>query len=164
MKYAKIEYNSTSNGPGIRVVLWCQGCSLHCINCHNQNTWDPDKGNNLTHQDIANMFNEIEKPWVQGLTFSGGHPLEKYNIDECTEIAKKFKEKFKNKDLWLYTGLLWDDIKRLEIINYLDVVVDGPYIDELRDISLPYCGSKNQRVIDVKKSLQSSGVVLYEKH
>ena len=112
-------------------------------------------------QNIVNIFNEIEKPWVRGLTLSGGHPIEKYNINGCTEIAKKFKEKFKDKDLWLYTGLLWDDIKNLEIINYLDVIVDGPYIDELRDISLPYCGSKNQRVIDVKKSLQENTLILY---
>ena len=162
MKYAKIEYNSISNGPGIRVVLWCQGCSLHCTNCHNQNTWDPDKGNNLTHQDVINMFKEIEKPWVRGLTLSGGHPLEKYNIDKCTEISKEFKERFPNKDIWLYTGWLWEDIKDLPIMNYIDVVVDGPYIEEQRNISLPYCGSNNQRVIDVQKSLHNKGVVSHE--
>lgn len=162
MRYAKIEYNSTSNGPGIRVVLWCQGCSLHCKGCHNQNTWDPNGGFEITQQNIDEMFEELNKPWVEGLTFSGGHPLQTYNVDKCTEIAKKFKEKFPNKTIWLYTGWLWENIKGLPIMDYIDVIVDGPYIDELRDISLPYCGSKNQRVIDVKKSLQNKGVVLYE--
>lgn len=162
MKYAKIEYNSTSNGPGIRVVLWCQGCSLHCKGCHNQNTWDPNGGLEITQQDIDAMFEELNKPWVEGLTFSGGHPLQTYNIDKCTEIAKKFKEKFPNKNIWLYTGWLWEDIKDFPIMKYIDVIVDGPYIEKQRDISLPYCGSNNQRVIDVQKSLQNKGVVLYE--
>lgn len=164
MKYAKIEKNSVANGPGIRVVLWCQGCSIHCPGCHNESTWDFSKGNDVMLDDITDMFLELNKPYVQGLTLSGGNPLETYNIDTCTEIAKQYKDRFPHKDLWLYTGLLWEDIQHLDIFKYVDVVVDGPYVEKLRDINLPYCGSKNQRVIDVKKSFETKGVVLYEIH
>ena len=162
MRYAKIEYNSISNGPGIRVVLWFQGCSLHCKGCQNPETWDRDSGTPWVSSDIFKIYNELKKPWVRGLTFSGGHPLEYYNINSCMHIAEKVKENYPDKDIWLYTGYLWEDIKDLPIMKYIDVIVDGPYIEEQRNISLPYCGSNNQRVIDVKKSLQNKGVVLYE--
>ena len=154
--------SSCDDGPGVRSVLFLQGCRKNCKGCHNQNTWGPNGGFEITQKDIDEMFEELSKPWVDGLTFSGGHPLETYNIDKCTEIAKKFKEKFPNKTIWLYTGWLWENVKGLPIMDYIDVIVDRPYIDELRDISLPYCGSKNQRVIDVQRSLQENILVFYE--
>lgn len=161
MNIAKIEKNSVSNGPGIRVVIWCQGCSLQCKGCHNPETWNPEGGRSINPDDIYDIYKELEKPWVRGVTFSGGHPLEAYNVDACMDLMKNFKHLFPDKDIWLYTGFVWEDIKHLEIVNYIDVVVDGPYIESERNIMLPYCGSNNQRVIDVKKSLQSSEVVLY---
>lgn len=162
MNYAKIEKNSIANGPGIRVVLWCQGCSLHCKGCHNPQTWDRNSGTPWTPLDIFRIYDELKKPWVRGITFSGGHPLEHYNINYCMNIAKQVKEHYPNKDIWLYTGWLWEDIKDFPIMKYIDVIVDGPYIEKQRNISLPYCGSNNQRVIDVQKSLKSEKVILYE--
>ena len=162
MRIAKIEKNSVANGPGIRVVIWCQGCSLNCEGCHNKEAQDPEKGRIINPDDICDIYYELEKPWVRGVTFSGGHPLEAHNIDGCMDIMKSLKSNFPEKDIWLYTGFVWEDIKHLEILNYVDVVVDGPYIQAQRNIMLPYRGSENQRVIDVKRSLNGEGVVLYE--
>lgn len=162
MRYAKIEHNSVANGPGVRVVLWCQGCSLHCKGCHNESTWDPDGGKMFGCHEGGEILEWLKLPWISGLTLSGGHPLEPYNIDMCTELCMEAKEVVRDKTIWLYTGWLWEDIKDLPIMKYIDVIVDGPFIEELKDISLPYSGSKNQRVIDVQKSLQYNTLVLYE--
>ena len=152
---------SIANGPGIRIVLWCQGCSLHCKGCHNSETWDPDGGEIFTFNDVADIIGWLKFPWISGLTLSGGHPLEPYNIDFCTELCKEVKVSVPDKTIWLYTGWLWEDVKHLPIMEYIDVIVDGPYIEEQRNISLPYCGSSNQRVIDVQKSLQTNSIVLF---
>lgn len=168
MKIAKIEKNSVANGPGVRIVIWCQGCSIHCPGCHNKGTWDAEGGEYLTHSDVLKIFEELEKPWVRGITFSGGHPLEDYNIEGVIELASNIKEKFSEKDIWLYTGLklcLNDfnaDTSLATCLRLCNVVVDGPYIQELRNISLPYCGSSNQRVIDVKKTLENKEITLYK--
>ena len=160
MNYHKIEKFSTNNGTGIRVVLWCSGCSLHCKNCQNPETWDKDSGQLWTEESEQELFEALDKDYITGITYSGGHPLEPYNIDVVTDIAKKIKERFPNKTQWLYTGWNWEQIKDFEIIKYIDVVVDGPYIDEQRDISLKWRGSSNQRVIDVAKSLELNQIVL----
>lgn len=161
MNYQKIERFSTNNGTGIRVVLWCSGCSLHCKNCQNSETWDKDSGQLWTEESEQELFEALDKNYITGISYSGGHPLEHYNIDVITDIAKKIKERFPNKTQWLYTGYYWENIKNLEIIEYIDVVIDGPYVDEQRDISLKWRGSSNQRVIDVKKSLELNQIVLY---
>ena len=160
MNYHKIEKFSIANGTGIRVVLWCSGCSLHCKNCQNPETWDKDSGQLWTEESEQELFEALDKDYITGITYSGGHPLEPYNIDVITDIAKKIKERFPNKTQWLYTGWNWEQIKDFEIIKYIDVVVDGPYIDEQRDISLKWRGSSNQRVIDVAKSLELNQIVL----
>ena len=168
MRIAKIEKNSVANGPGVRLVVWCQGCSIHCPGCHNKDTWDPENGKNITQFDVADIFDELEKPWVSGITFSGGHPLEDYNIECVIALAHSIKESFPTKDIWLYTGLelkITDFIEESslsECFRLCDVVVDGPYIEEQRNISLPYCGSSNQRVIDIKKTLENKRITLYE--
>lgn len=153
---------SIANGPGIRIVLWCQGCSLHCKGCHNSETWDPDGGEIFTCNDAADIIGWLKFPWISGLTLSGGHPLEPYNIGLCTELCKEVKASVPDKTIWLYTGWLWEDVKQLPIMQYVDVIVDGPYIEEQRNISLPYCGSTNQRVIDVQKSLQTNSIILFK--
>ena len=161
MRYVKIERNSVANGVGIRTVLWCQGCSLHCKGCHNPHTWDFDSGKIFDVKAVQTICEELEKPYVAGLTLSGGHPLEPNNIKECTALCRYLKTKYPQKTRWLYTGWLWESIKQLDIMKYIDVVVEGPYIDSLRDITLKYCGSKNQRVIDVKKSLTENKLVIF---
>lgn len=161
MRYVKIERNSVANGVGIRTVLWCQGCSLHCKGCHNPHTWDFDSGKIFDVKAIRTICEELEKPYVAGLTLSGGHPLEPNNIKECTALCRYLKTKYPQKTIWLYTGWLWESIKQLDIMKYIDVVVEGPYIESLRDITLKYCGSKNQRVIDVKKSLTENKLVIF---
>lgn len=167
MRIAKIERNSIANGPGIRLVVWCQGCSIHCPGCHNQETWDPDGGEHITQFDIISIFEELEKPWIRGITFSGGHPLEDYNIKGVIELAESIKDRFPEKDIWLYTGkeLTLEDIKSDNDIGtclqLCDVVIDGPYIEDQRDITLPYCGSKNQRLIDIQQSLKNNNIVMW---
>lgn len=153
MNYQKIEKYSVSNGDGIRVVLWCSGCKICCKNCHNKNTWDKNSGKLYTEETEKELFEALNHPYISGITFSGGHPLEDYNIDEVTRISKKIKERFPDKTQWLYTGYHWNDIKDLEIIKYLDVVVDGPYIEELKDLTLKWRGSSNQNIWKKQKGL-----------
>ena len=161
IKFAKIEKESLNNGPGVRVALWCQGCSLNCKGCHNPETHNFNEGSFLLRKDVDDIFKELEKSYVDGITFTGGHPLEPENIEVCTELAAQINEKFPDKTIWLYTGWIWENIKDLAIFKYVDVVVDGPYIESERDVSLPFRGSKNQRLIDVKESLKKNKTILW---
>ena len=175
MKYAKIEKNSIANGPGIRVVLWCQGCSIHCKGCHNPETWDFNDGIEYESIDEKTILDELKKNYVDGITFSGGHPLEPQNIVRCKLLAERIKIDYPLKSIWLYTGLTlseedffclstdeYFDYCKTKLLRLCDVVVDGPFIEEQRDISLPYCGSKNQRLIDVQKTLQNKKIEIWE--
>lgn len=170
MNYQKIEKCSLSNGQGVRVVLWVSGCSLECKNCQNPQTWDFNSGIPFTNEAMQEILDCLSKPYISGITFSGGHPLEPVNIETVAVIARKVKERFSQKTMWLYTGYAWEDIYIStqadhlinEIISLVDIIVDGRYIDELRDITLPFRGSSNQRVIDVKKSLETDSIVLWE--
>lgn len=150
------------NGSGLRTVLWVSGCSMHCYNCQNPQTHDPNSGIPFDKEAEKELFDACKPSYIAGLTLLGGDPLEWCNIEECTRIAKRFKELFPNKTLWLYTGRKWIVIKRYEIMQYVDVCVDGPFIDELKDVNYHWAGSTNQKVIDVQKSLKSKEVVLYE--
>lgn len=177
MNYHKIEKTSIANGEGIRVVLWCSGCSLHCRGCHNPETWNLNSGKLFDEEAKQELFEALDKPYIQGITFSGGHPLEDANLDCIGNLIYEIKERFPDKDIWLYTGYTWDKVTmklgeivtnhsykrflRHTIIEKCDVVVDGAYIEEQRDITLKFRGSKNQRLIDVKKSLKENKVVLY---
>ena len=161
MNYAAITKQDMLNGDGIRVTLWVQGCNRYCKGCHNPETWDRYSGQSWTEETDQELFEALDKDYISGITYSGGNPLEEYNTEAVTDIAKKIKERFPNKTQWLYTGFVWEDIKDLEIMKYIDILVDGPYIEEQRDISLKWRGSSNQRVIDTKKSLESNEIVLY---
>ena len=183
MNYHKIEKTSVANGTGIRVVLWVSGCSLHCRGCHNPETWSLNSGKSFDEEAKRELFEALDKPYIQGITFSGGHPLEDGNIDTVYELCYEIRKKYPTKDIWLYTGYNFDDFLPLfqvmprqtylydnnfillgriaNILSMCDVVVDGQYIEELRDITLKWKGSSNQRVIDVKKSLKEEKVVLY---
>lgn len=161
MNYHKIEKTSIANGEGIRIVLWVSGCSLHCKGCHNPETWNPNSGKPFDKLAKKELFELLDKPYIQGITFSGGHPLENENIEFISQLCKEIKEKFPAKDIWLYTGWLFENIKSYPIMKYIDVLVDGQYIEEQRDITLKFAGSKNQRIILVQESLKQDKVILY---
>lgn len=161
MNYHKIEKYSVANGTGIRVVLWCSGCRCYCRNCQNPQTWSFQSGIPFDDNAKQELFNALNKPYIQGITFSGGHPLENENISTVYNLCKEIKEKFPTKDIWLYTGYLFEDIHSYLIMKYIDVLVDGKYIEEQKDLTLKWRGSKNQRVIDVQETLKQGKIILY---
>ena len=166
MNYEKIDKCSVSNGLGVRTVLWISGCNVHCKNCHNQSTWDFNSGIPFTEETMQEILYDLSKPYIKGLTLSGGHPLDPHNAPKVLEIVKRVKMVFPNKDIWIYSGYVWEDIIKdetlREILKYTDILVDGAYVDELRDISLAFRGSSNQRIISVKKSLTENKVILWQ--
>ena len=166
MNYEKIDKCSVSNGVGVRTVLWVSGCDIRCRNCHNPQTWDFDSGIPFTEETMQELLYDLSKPYIKGLTLSGGHPLDPHNAPKVLEIVKRVKMVFPDKDIWIYSGYEWEDIIKnetlREIMRYTDVLVDGAYVDELRDISLAFRGSSNQRIIDVKKTLDSNEVILWQ--
>ena len=183
MNYLQITHEDVCNGDGLRVVLWLSGCSHHCYNCQNPQTWNPDSGIPFDESAKQEIFNELSKDYISGITFSGGDPLHENNLDEVLKLVKEIRISFPEKTIWLYTGFRWDllmtkvnqpifhdedfehfiDIhkKRRKIISLCNVVVDGEYIDEQKDLALKWRGSKNQHVVDVKQSLAQNKVVLY---
>ena len=150
MNYLTIYKSSLSDGLGWRVVLFVSGCSHKCKGCHNPQSWDANAGKPFDDTVKEYLFKAIDKEEIDGLTLSGGDPLFRGNRSEITKLCKEFKEKFPNKNIWLYTGYLYDEIKDLEVMNYVDVVVDGPFILEERDTTIPFRGSTNQRIISTK--------------
>ena len=166
MNYEKIDKCSVSNGVGVRTVLWVSGCDMRCRNCHNPQTWDFNSGISFTEDTMQELLYDLSKPYIKGLTLSGGHPLDPHNAPKVLEIVKRVKMVFPNKDIWIYSGYEWEDIIKdetlREILKYTDVLVDGAYVDELRDISLQFKGSSNQRIIDVPKSLEQNKVILWQ--
>lgn len=159
MNYLQIEKASISNGPGVRVVLWVAGCNLHCKGCQNPESWNFNSGKLFDEDAKQELFKALDKPYIKGITFSGGHPLENENINEIYSLCKEIKEKFPTKDIWLYTGHTFENIHSYLIIKHIDVLVDGPYIEEQRDITLKFRGSKNQRLIDVKETLKQGEII-----
>lgn len=162
MRYHNITKDDMLNGDGLRVVLWVSGCSHCCKECHNPVTWDPNGG--LLFDDAAKneIFEELKKDYISGITFSGGDPLHVANTFDVTKLAKEIREKFPDKTIWLYTGARWEEARHLEIVKYLDVLVDGEFMIDKKDTELHWKGSSNQRVIDVKKTLEKGEVVLHE--
>ena len=162
MNYLSMTKAEVANGQNVRLALWVSGCDHHCKNCHNPESWDCHAGKLFAEDDFNKLIKELALPYYEGLTLTGGDPLHKNNIDDITKLVIKVKETLPMKTIWLYTGCVFDKIKHLEMMKYINVLVDGEYVDELRDITLPFCGSGNQRLIDVKKSLKEDKVVLYE--
>lgn len=164
MRYNVIRKTDVVNGPGIRVSVFMQGCAFHCKNCFNESTWDFDGGKPFDDDVINKVLDLCDKDYIRGLSILGGEPMHPVNIEGTTLLAKRFKERFPNKDLWVWSGFLFDrDLKDKEVMKYIDVLVDGQYIDELHDFRLEWKGSSNQRVIDVLSSLKQGNVVLYSK-
>lgn len=162
MKYLKISNFDTANGLGIGNVLWVSGCSHHCPQCHNPQTWDKNAGKEFTEEVLDNLLDKLKRPFIKRLTLSGGDPLFLGNRDEITNVVRKVKKNFPNIKIWCYTGYLWEEVKDLPCMDYIDVLVDGEFKIDLKDITLPFCGSSNQRVIDVQKSLKMGKVILEE--
>ena len=160
MRYNQLEYFSVANGVGVRTVLWVQGCEHHCKECHNPETWNFTDGHEYTKETENKIIESLKPSYIKGITFSGGDPLHPKNIDTITELAKHIREVYPDKSIWCYTGYLRDEIKDKDIVNYLDVLVDGEFHIDEKNITLPFCGSENQKVIDVKKTLLSNKIVL----
>lgn len=149
------------NGDGLRVVLWVAGCAHACPGCHNPVTWDPEGGLPFDEAARQEIYEELEKDYVSGITFSGGDPLHPANMQGVTELARQIRSDFPDKTIWLYTGSTWDEVRDLEVIRYVDVLVDGPFREDEKDSALHWKGSANQQVIDVQKTLKTGEVVLH---
>lgn len=185
MRFASMRNLDISNGEGVGVSLFVQGCDRHCFNCFNPDTWDFNGGKEWTEETKNKFIKLIDRPYINRISVLGGEPLAEQNLDEVLSLIKEIRISFPEKTIWLYTGFRWNYImnyqpvetddfdyieesyndglmeKRKQIILLCNIVVDGEYIDEQKDLTLAYRGSKNQHVIDVKQSLAQNKVVLY---
>lgn len=161
MNYHNITTDDMLNGDGLRAVLWVAGCEHHCKNCQNPITWDPNGGIEFDIYAEAELYSHLYKEHISGVTFSGGDPLHPKNRDTVLRLAKDIKQHIPKKTVWLYTGYLWEEIKNDSRIKFVDVVVDGKYIESLRDTTYPWAGSTNQRIIDVRSSLETEEIILH---
>lgn len=161
-RYNKIRKMDISNGPGVRVSIFFQGCPFHCKGCFNSETWDFTLGTEFDDTTINKVLEVASPDYIKGLSILGGEPLYKGTVDATIKLCNAFKEKYPNKNIWLWTGFTWETIENKEVLEYLDVLVDGQFKEDLHDPRLKWCGSSNQRVIDVKKSSKEEKIVLYE--
>lgn len=157
----------SANGKGFRVIVWCQGCSIFCEGCHNSEIWNFNGGKEFTQKEIDFILEELENNIYDGITFLGGEPMADQNIGGFLDLAKQIKNKFQGiKTIMCYSGYLYEDLLKKplqnELIKNLDILVDGPFILKLRDVSLRFRGSKNQRLINIKESLKQNKIILYE--
>lgn len=168
------------NGTGLRVCLWCSGCDHHCKNCQNPITWDPNDGAKFDIKAKNEIFNELSKDYISGITLTGGDPLHQKNLESVLDLVNEIRLSYPEKTIWLYSGYTWEQIMypvvtddfnperdkflkmRREIVKQCDVLVDGRYEEDKRDVTYHWAGSTNQRVIDVKKTLEQGSVVLWE--
>ncbi len=183
MRYAQIRSMDISNGEGVGVSLFVQGCPFHCKNCFNSETWDFSGGKEWTEKTKNKFMELIDRPYIKRVSFLGGECLAEQNLDEVLNLTQQIRISYPEKTIWLYTGFEWNSLmskicqptfpdkdferiieihkKRKEIISNVDVLVDGEYIDEQKDLTLKWCGSRNQHVIDVKQSIAQNKMVLY---
>lgn len=164
MNYAKIKYFDIANGPGIRTSLFTQGCDIHCVGCFNADTWDFSGGKEFTYDTFVEISRSLNSPHIQGLSILGGEPLTVHDGHRktITDLCIVIKNIHPDKTIWLWTGYEWDQVKDYPIMDYIDVCVAGPFDITKRDLSLKWCGSSNQQVIDVKKTKAAGRDVLYE--
>lgn len=160
MRYANIKNLDISNGPGIRVSLFVSGCRRHCKGCFNEVAQSFKYGTRFGSETLAELLRLLSNPHIKGLSILGGEPLEPENRDTVLDICKVVRVAFGDKKtIWMWTGYSWEDAKDLPVMEYLDALVDGPFVEEQKNLCLPYCGSENQRVIDVKMSLRGAELV-----
>lgn len=161
MRYNQIREMDISNGPGVRVSIFMQGCHFHCKNCFNKETWDFEGGEEFTEDTIKRVLQLSNKEYIKGLSILGGEPMHPNNIEGTTKLAKAFKEEYPDKTIWAWSGYRFDkDLKDKDVLKYIDVLVDGTYKEELHNPTLKWKGSSNQRVIDVQKSLGQGEIIL----
>ncbi len=163
MRYHNITKDDMLNGDGLRVVLWVSGCEHKCSGCQNPVTWDINEGLEFDDAAKEEIFAELSKDYITGITFSGGDPLHTRNREDVGRLVDEISEKFPDKTIWIYTGYEWQDVKNLPFMNKVDVLVDGRFVKPLLDPKLPWRGSSNQKVIDAKKSLELGKIVLVVK-
>ena len=169
MNYATIKECDVANGPGVRVSLFVSGCNHHCKGCFNRIAWDFDYGKKFDEETIQKILNDLDRDYIEGLSLLGGEPLEYTNQKGLVELVKRVKEKFPNKTIWCYTGFDFekDVMGKMyksfdtteELIKNIDVIVDGKFMEEKKNLSLKFRGSENQRIIDVKKSIENGYVI-----
>ena len=161
MRYHNITKDDMLNGDGIRVVLWVSGCEHRCKGCQNPLTWDVKDGYLMGNREVYEIAKELEKDYIAGLTFSGGDPLHPKNRKMIQALCKHYKRMFPQKTIWIYTGYLWEEIKDEELMKYIDVLVDGRFVESLKDANYQWAGSTNQRIIDVQRTLKEGMVILH---
>lgn len=178
INYHNITYPDMNNGSGLRVALWLSGCDHKCHGCQNQQTWDANSGIPFDEVAKQEIFTELGRDYISGLTLTGGDPLYKENLDDVLKLVKEVKILYPDKNIWIYTGYRFEDLnlffdketieeldnlsKRQQIVRQCDVMIDGRYIEHQRDVSLKWCGSKNQRVINIKRTLEYKKIILEE--
>lgn len=160
MRYHNITKDDMLNGDGLRVVLWVAGCTHCCKECQNPLTWDPNGGVAFDEKAKQEIFEQLEKPYISGITFSGGDPLHAANRLEVRSFMEEIKTKFPQKTIWMYTGDSWETIMHYPMMQYVDVLIDGEFHIEEKDVKLCWKGSKNQRVIDVKKTRKQTDATI----
>lgn len=170
MNYHLIKKDDMLNGDGIRVTIFLSGCSHHCPNCQNPETWDINSGKKFDKSAKKELYDILNKPYIAGITFSGGDPLNDNNLHDLLKLIQSIKESAPSKTIWLYTGYTWEEIMhpidklghlRQQVVANCDVLVDGRYVEALRDVNYPWAGSTNQRIIDVKISLENNMAIKY---
>ena len=161
MHYHNITKDDMLNGEGLRVVLWVSGCSHHCEGCHNPITWDAEGGIPFDAAAERELLEVLGRDYISGITFSGGDPLYEGNREEIARLAKKIKLEYSDKSIWLYTGYRWEEISALPLMQYIDVLVDGRFVADLKDTKLHWKGSFNHLIIYVQKSLKNGSLYLY---
>ena len=166
MNYATIKTHDIANGPGVRVSLFVSGCTHRCKDCFNQEAWDFDYGEVFDEAVMDRIVDLLAPGYIKGITYLGGEPLDPRNQAGLLDLTRKIKAKYPEKSVWCFTGYVWERLPRVEnvteeLISYLDVLVDGPFVAEKKNLNLRFRGSENQRLIDVKKSLNENEVVLW---
>lgn len=171
MHYGNIKKYDIANGEGVRVTLFVSGCTNHCKNCFQPETWDFEYGHLYTKETESEILEALNKPFIKGLTLLGGEPFEPENQRELVKLLKTVNTQYPEKDIWCFTGFILDqDLlnggrKHIEVtdelLSYIDILVDGPFIEEQKNISLAFRGSENQRIIDLKKSLNKQEIIIY---
>ena len=160
MRYNKIRKMDISNGPGVRVSIFMQGCTFNCKNCFNPETHDFQGGQEFTDDAIEKVIALGAPDYIKGLSILGGEPMHQINAPGTERLARAWKERYPNKSIWTWSGFLFENLKDRGALKYIDILVDGQFVEEQKDFRLKYCGSKNQRIVDVQRSLKEGCTIV----